>query len=266
MTFHTGGRETTLRVPRAVAVAVVAAALLFSANSCRLSPVSPVHAPAAGGAGGPGLAFAPGDAPPGPAGRSARDEGAQVPTITRLHGEVKHGTLCLTGDLVVEGDRAGLKYSPSETGGWCLQVFLDTDQAQTGYWRGYEYVVRGTEWDPASRVIVVRRITLEPGYPGGWGPASGAATLRVSRGSFALTIPLGAIGGDDGNLDFALETYATVPCAACPSGCSHWYAADYFGSCSADGRPAPALGPVVLSERPGTWSGRPHTGSSAPGR
>jgi hypothetical protein len=264
MTFHTGGRETTLRASRAAAVALLAAALLFAAGSCRLSPTSPAHDPTVGGmdASRPVL-LADGRHAPPPA---EPGEGDWVPAITRLRAEVKNGTLYLTGNLRVEGDRSDLEYSPYEPGCWCLQVFLNIDQRRTGYWRGYEYIVRGVEWDPASRAAVVRRITLEPGYPGGWGPTSGAASLRVSRGSFAVAVPLEAIGGDDGNLDFAVETYATVACPECESGTSHCYGADYFGNCSADGRSAPASGPVVLSDRPGPWSARPHTGASAPGR
>jgi hypothetical protein len=244
-------------------MAVAAVALLFAASSCRLSPTSPTHDPTVGGTGDRGLALAASGqhAVPLPG-----DKEEAAPTITQLRVEVKHGTLYLTGQLMVRGDRSGLEYAPDRPGGWCLQVFLDTDQSRTGYWRGYEYVVRGTEWDPASLATVVRRITLEPDYPGGWGPSSGEAKLRASRGSFAIAVPLAAVGDDDGNLDFAVETYATVACPQCASGCSQVYAADYFGRCSIDGHPTPASGPVVLSDRPGRWGLRPHTGTSAPGR
>jgi hypothetical protein len=249
MTFPAGDKETKLRPPRAAAVALMAVALLLSANSCRLFPTSPAHDPTVGGASGSGL-----------------EPAERVPVITHLRGEVRGGTLYLAGNLAADGGRQELNYSPYVPGGWCLQVLLNTDQQRTGYWRGYEYIVRGVEWDRVSRVAVVRRITLEEGYPGGWGPSSGEATLRVSRGSLAIVVPLDAIGGDDGNLDFVLETYATVRCPECAGGYSHRYGADYFGAVTADGRAGPASGPVVLSERPGPWGVRPHTGSAAPRR
>jgi hypothetical protein len=199
------------------------------------------------------------------AGRSgpALDGRAQVPAITRLRGEVRRGTLYLTGQVCARRPRADVKYTPYQPGGWCLQVFLNTDRRSTGYWRGFDYIVRGVEWDPASGASVVRRITLEPGYPGGWGPECGEATLRVSRGSFIIAIPLEVLGGADGDLDFALETYATVACPDCQSGCSQEYAADYFGSSSADGRLPLAIGPRPASGGPAGPGLRPAGSRSA---
>jgi hypothetical protein len=225
-----GGKETAHSSLRLV---LLAAVMLIAASSCRLSPLAPARDLAQNAASGIGTAV-----------RSspAVDEPAQVPAIARLHGEVKHGTLYLTGQLDVRGRRVDMAYSPYRPGGWCLQVFLNADRRNTGYWLGFDYIVRGVEWDPASGTSIVRRITLEPGYPGGWGPESGTATIRVSHGSFAIAIPLGAIGGADGTLDFALETYATVACPDCDSGYSHEFAANYFGSSSADGRPPLASG------------------------
>lgn len=264
MTFPTGGRETTLRVPRALAVALMAAVLPFLANSCRLAPTSPAHDPTVGRTAGTGSTPSTGNAstarPPLP-GLAER-----VPVITHLRAEVRGGTLYLAGNLAANGNRSESDYSPDVPGGWCLQVLLNTDQRRTGYWLGYEYIVRGVEWDRVTRATVVRRITLEEGYPGGWGPSSGEATLRASRGSFAIAVPLDAIGGDDGNLDFVLETYLTVECPECAAGYSHCYGADYFGTVSADGRPGPSSGPVVLSGRSGPWGVRPHAGSAAPRR
>jgi hypothetical protein len=266
MTFPIGGRRTLRCAPRAAAVAVMAAALLLAVGSCRLSPMSPARDSRPGGTGIPGLAPPAGDGSARPDERPAPGSLGEVPTLTHLRAEVRHGTLYLVGNLAAGGSRAQQDYSPYEPGGWCLQVFLDTDQAHTGYWRGYEYLLRGTEWDPRSCATVVRRITLEDGYPGGWGPASGEGTLRVSRGRLAIAIPLGALGDDDGTLDFALETYATVACPECPRGCSQVYAADYFGSCAAGGPPAPALGPIALTGWTERWGLRPHAGASAPGR
>jgi hypothetical protein len=193
------------------------------------------------------------------AGHSGRppDERTQVPAVAHLRADVRMGVLFLTGQLGTRGHRATAEYSPYDTGGWCLQVFLNTDQRSTGYWLGFDYVDRGVEWNPVSEVTLVRRITLDPAYPGGWGPASGEATLRVSRGSFAIAIPLGTIGNDDGNVDFALETYATVACRGCDSGYSHEYAADYFGSSSTGERIPIAVAPWPTASGPERSSPRP---------
>ena len=191
------------------------------------------------------------------------DARAQVPAITRLRSEVRRGTLYLTGQLNARGRGADAEYTPYRPGGWCLQVFLNTDRLRTGYWLGFDYIVRGVEWNPASGASIVRRITLEPGYPGGWGPESGKATLRASRGSFTIAIPLGAIGGTDGDLDFALETYATVACPECAPGYSQVYAADYFGSSSAARRALLAVGLRPPTRGPARWSLRPGGAHSA---
>ncbi len=246
------GRGNRLRAARSIAAAV---ALLFLAGGCRLSPMSPVGAP---GTALVGLAGVP--APPDVASHQPA-----VPTLTHLRAEVKHGVLLLTGNLAVEGWRHVPEYSASSPGGWCLQVLINTDQQRTGYWRGYEYVVRGVEWAPESRIAVVRRITLESGYPGGWGPASGEALLRPGRAVVTVAVPLEAIGDDDGNLDFAVETYETVACPACEGGYAQGDGACYFGTCSADGRSS-ASGPYVLATGVGADELRPHVGPDAPRR
>src|SRR5262249_29637678 len=66
-------------------------------------------------------------------------------------------------------------YDPALPGGWMLQLFLDTDQAPSGYWKGYDYVVRGGETNPDGSYVV--RETMGGGGDGGWGAVSGAATL-----------------------------------------------------------------------------------------
>ncbi len=246
------GRNARCGAARCTATA---AALLFLAAGCRLSPVSPV-----GTTGAPFVGITDAAAP--------SEVGASqplVPVLRHLRAEVRNGSLLLTGNLFVDGHRRDLEYSPYRPGGWCLQVLVNTDQRRTGYWLGYEYIVRGVEWDPADRTAVVRRITLEPGYPGGWGPGSGQASLRADRGSFAVVVPLAAIGDDDGNLDFVIETYTTVACPECEPGYSQCYRADYFGTCSADGRSSTS-GPVVLAGHRGPGAPRPHTGASAPAR
>ncbi len=263
MTPWTRGWEARLRVPRPAALAAVAAALLFAAGSCRLSPTSPAHDPTVGGWGDPTAALAPGGGhapPPWPTGED------RVPVITHLSGTVVNGTLHLTGNLQAAGPRSEMEYSPYEPGGWCLQVLVNTDQRRTGYWLGYEYVVRGVEWDAATRLAVVRRITLDDAYPGGWGPSSGEATLRVSRGSFALAVPLAAIGDDDGDLDFVLEVFLTVACPECTDGYAQTYGAHYFGVVSSRAPAAPARGPVVLTDRAARWGLRPLADATAAGR
>lgn len=248
---------------RVAAVAAVAAALLLAAGSCRLSPTSPARDPTVGGPGDltAARAVGGGHAPP-----PAPDAEERIPVITHLGGVVTNGTLHLTGNLTTPGARSELEYSPYEPGSWCLQVLLNTDQRRTGYWLGYDYIVRGVEWDAATRLAVVRRITLEPGFPGGWGPGCGEATLRVSRGSFALAVPLEAIGGDDGNLDFVLEAFLTVDCPECADGYSHTYGAHYFGVVSPRGPAVAARGPVVLPDRTARWGPRPVADAAAAGR
>ncbi len=239
---------------------ILAAALLLVAGSCRLSPLSPAigadESARTGVTRNDDFLFTPIAGSPGRNDPGA-DERTPVPVITRLRSEVKRGTLYLTGQLETRGLRANAAYTPYQPGGWCLQVFLNTDRRSTGYWLGFDYIVRGVEWDPANGASVVRRITLEPGYPGGWGPESGKATLRVSNGSFAIAIPLRTIGDTNGSLDFALETYATVACPECESGYSHEFAANYFGSSSADGHPMLATSFRTDTGRPTLPTPRP---------
>ena len=215
---------------------------LLEVYDVRTSPGGPVYVHAASYAGGNGR---------------GRDERRAVPAITHLRSEVRNGTLYLTGQLNVRDRWTAAEYSPYRPGGWCLQVFLNTDRRPTGYWLGFDYITRGVEWDPVNGACIVRRITLDPGAPGGWGPASGQATLRASRGDFAVAIPLGAIGDSGGDLDFVLETYATVACTECESGYSQVYAADYFGSSSAGTRTLPAIAPGPDTQGTSRWSLRP---------
>ena len=137
-------------------------------------------------------------------------ERSQVPVIGGLRAEVRDATLILRGRLLSRDGLFESFYDPYHPGGWSLQLFLNTDRQPTGYWLGYDYVVRGGEWNAGDGTFVTRKITFDDRYPGGWGPSSGEATFSLEGGSFTLAVPLGAIGAGDGDLDFALETYATV--------------------------------------------------------
>ena len=152
-------------------------------------------------------------------------DGVPVPAMTRLRSEVRGDTLFVRGQFAVS--EHGEFYDPLKPGGWMLQMLLDTAQDGVGYWRGYDYIVRGGEWSGGG--FTVRRITLDDSTPGGWGPASGHARFRLSPRHFELAIPLAALGDDDGRADYVLETYRIVACPACLGGVSQQYTADYFG-------------------------------------
>jgi len=154
-----------------------------------------------------------------------------VPAMTRLRCEVRGDTLYLRGQFSVS--EHGDFYGPARPGGWMLQLLLDTGQDGVGYWRGYDYIVRGGEWSGGR--FTVRRITLDDSTPGGWGPASGHARFRLLPRHFELAIPLDALGGDDGRADFALETYLTVACPDCPGGVSAVGVGDYLGRSGSGG-------------------------------
>jgi hypothetical protein len=188
----------------------------------------------------------------------------KVPRLIKLRAEASRKTLVVHGELL--GREAGIRpfYDPIHEGGWMLQLFVNTDQSDTGYWLGYDYIVRGGEWSPVQGTMVTRRITLEDQYPGGWGPESGVATFTLHGHELDIVVPLESLGGDDGNVDFALETYATVSCPECVGGFSQVFAADYFGTSSR------SRGPVVFT--PGhssaatlgmRWTPRPRHSASA---
>src|SRR5262249_38187255 len=137
-------------------------------------------------------------------------------------------------------------YDPALPGGWMLQLFLDTDQAPSGYWKGYDYVVRGGETNPDGSYVV--RETMGGGGDGGWGAVSGAATL-VANDALELHVPLAALGNDDGYLNCALELYATVPCAECPGGYTQVVVKDMFGTTGAPALAAETDGATTLRHR-----------------
>lgn len=151
--------------------------------------------------------------------------GRTIPSLQWMRASVRGDSLVLRAQVVTP--RRDLAYDPDTPGGWMLQVFLNTDERPTGYWDGFDYIVRGGEWSGGE--FVVRRI--EPGdqWPGGWGPPSGRATFDPRTRSLTVTVPRSALGGDDGHVAYGLEFYETVPCEPCPGGASHVYSEHWFG-------------------------------------
>ena len=208
--------------PRPTAFLPLILALALMMSSCRGLPVSPP--------GPPGIPLT-GSLRSDPASASqSLEPPSRVPVVTGLRTEVRGDTLYLRALLRTSTGWPAAPYDPSHSGGWVLQLFMNTDQADTGYpWMGIDYLVRGGEW-LGDGSFVVRRVDLGLGGPGGWGPQSGVARFTLGAGSLVLAVPLAAIGDDDGRLDLVLETYATVPCPGCEGGVSQVFVADYFGS------------------------------------
>jgi hypothetical protein len=189
------------------------ALLALAASSCRQNVVAPVtslppHLEAAAGADGP----------------------LGVPVVTHLEAQSIGDTLYIVGRLRSRDRAVTPFYDPSHLGGWSLQVMLDNDPARDIYWRGFDYIVRGVEWDRISGTFVTRRIDLDDATPGGWGPESGLSTFRLSQWGFVVAIPMRAIGGLDHGLSFCVETYTTVACESCDGGLTQDYPDDYFGT------------------------------------
>jgi hypothetical protein len=205
-------------------------AIALAANSCRVDPLSTVR-PTNAAADSPGTSFwqiDPTDPAPTP-------EQAQVPILTMLRAQIRGDALVLQGQIRSRAFNRMPTYDPYRTGGWALQLFVDADPDDNPYWLGYEHLVRGVEWDPGRGTMVTRAITLEDGYPGGWGPSTGVAQFRQSRLGFTLTVPLTSLGGSVDHLSFALETYATVACDECDGGVTQEMAEDYFGDATTKG-------------------------------
>jgi hypothetical protein len=168
----------------------------------------------------------------------------QVPRVVRLRNDVQNGTLVIRGQFVPRLGAPEPFYDPNRPGGWMLQLFLNTDLSDSGYGAGYDYIVRGGEWGPDPGRVVVRRITLDESFPGGWGPQSGIGFLGPRSRSFEISVPLAALGGDDGMLAYGLETYATVACPECPGGVSQEFVEGFVGATSVTGRPVVSRVPV----------------------
>jgi len=157
---------------------------------------------------------------------SLDDHERAIPRLQWMRASVRGDSLVLRAQLLQAGRDA--PYAPGAPGGWMLQVFLNTDERDTGYWRGYDYIVRGGEWSDGR--FVVRLIQPGDEWPGGWGPPSGSALFDPRTRSFTVTIPRSALGGDDGRVAYGLEFYETVACPECPGGYSHAYFDHWFGA------------------------------------
>lgn len=160
--------------------------------------------------------------------RPLRGAPAQVPVVRDLRCDVHGDVVTIRGELACPPGRAPA-YDPFAAGGWMMQVFVNADQLDTGYWMGFDYIVRGGEM-LNDHEVVVRQIAPSDDFPGGWGPESGEARLVVHDHSFTLDLPRSAIGDDDGRIDFLVETYATVTCPGCDGGVTQVLGDDYAGT------------------------------------
>lgn len=210
------------------AYAAVVLALALTSSSCRIDALSSAHDPLS-----PMGLTAEASVTTG-ASTVARDPvdpiHAIVPEITHLRADARRDTLYIRGQLRPRSRENSPFYGPTTLGGWSLQVFLDTDPAHSIYWRGYDYVVRGVEWTPASNSFVTRQITLDSTTPGGWGPQSGVALFVQRPREFQIAIPLRAVGGIERDVSYCVETYATIPCPACDGRLTQEWADDYFAT------------------------------------
>ena len=196
-------------------------AVLIMANSCRSLGVSPLQPQAI--------------VPQLPSGNPditafwLRDPRLRVPDITDIRAEVRGDSLHLSGKLDPIPSWFPTFYDPLHRGGWMMQIFVNSDQESTGYsWRGIDYLVRGGERLSAGSYLIRR---VEPGSDetGGWGPVSGVARLITGARTFEAAVPRAAIEDENGQMDFVIETYATVECPECEHGVSHLFVEDYFG-------------------------------------
>jgi hypothetical protein len=179
---------------------------------------------------------------------------SQVPLVMDMRTEIRSGTFFLRARMESRDGLAPIFYSADAVGGWQFQLFVNADGLPTGYWNGYDYVVRGGEQQNGGYVI--RTTDNVETNPGGWGPETGTAKLDLTTRQFELLFPLQAIGNDDGQFDFVLETYATLPCSSCPNGTTASLLDDYFGTTGAR-RQAPMLaGPGLPFDKQGLLADR----------
>lgn len=131
-------------------------------------------------------------------------------------------------------------FAPDREGGWCFQLFLDTDRRATGYGPGFDYLVRAIEVQQGGAVLVRR--TEGGGGPGGWGEAVGRVALDVTNGRIEFTLPFETVQDWDGVVDFTLELYSTVRRPEkYGGGLTHEFVANYSGSSVAYNAPHAAF-------------------------
>jgi hypothetical protein len=155
----------------------------------------------------------------------------RAPVLRNLRFQRIEGALLATASLGARDPDVKPFFDPYTPDGWSFQLFMNTDQGPSGYWNGYDYLVRGVELREDFR-IPIRLTKGDPKGPGGWGAESGETTLQLHDGMMSFEIPLSAIGDDDGEFDYALEFYLTETCASCPDSVRQDFATVYFGGSS----------------------------------
>lgn len=175
-----------------------------------------------------GCAQAP-TAPTSAAGAGAHAAALAVPDFSNTRLRYADGVLRL--EAAPETPWTSAPFGPDRDGGWCFQLFLNTDQLGTGYGPGVDYLVRAVEVGLGGGVDVRRAVG--GGGPGGWGEAVGRVALRTRAGALECTIPLEILGPDDGAVDFVLEVYRTIEKPAeLGGGVWHEFVANYSGTSS----------------------------------
>lgn len=131
-------------------------------------------------------------------------------------------------------------FDPWTPGGWCFQIFLDTDQDDsTGYsGSGFDFTVRAVEQETDGSIHVRR---TESDGTAGWGESTGTVPLEFGNLFFATYIPLSFLDDDDGGLDYQLEIYDTIERDLQGTGITHIYNASYNGSSAPVPEPATVL-------------------------
>jgi hypothetical protein len=147
------------------------------------------------------------------------------PVFTSVRARYSSGVLQVAAIEPRGGTATAATFDPGRDGGWCFQLFVNTDQLSTGYGPGIDYLVRGIEVLPGGGIYVRR--AEGGGGPGGWGEAVGRVTLDVATDHIDFAIPLDMLGPDDGAVDYVLEIYRTV--ATSDGHVRHEFVAGYSG-------------------------------------
>jgi len=213
-------RETAARV-------AVSLFFAFTLSSCRdsvLAPETPLSASIVMPAAAPeGIRFPRMPVP---------DADARVPVIDDIRIQRQGSDLVVRVIYERRDPRIDLQYDAYMPGGWCFQMFLNTDRQETGYWRGYDFVTRDGEPGLLRRALRVRRTDSisEDAAAGGWGPEVATVPIRVTKSTFTFRVPMQSVGNTDGVVDYCMELYLTDACPDCDDGSTHVYAYDVFGS------------------------------------